>query len=144
FHSLLPQLHPNPIFFFLCKNSIFLFLEIITHSSTSLLYPLKHFPPLFLGLDLRIEGFLGCATMRLNGEISSGEDEKEKQPGTTTFSGQKVVVGYALTSKKKKSFLQPSFTGLVSHHLISHHDLQNGLLTLTSVIVGYIQFILFL
>ncbi|XP_014512106.1 inositol-tetrakisphosphate 1-kinase 3 isoform X3 [Vigna radiata var. radiata] len=50
--------------------------------------------------------------MRLNGEISSGEDEKEKQPGTTTFSGQKVVVGYALTSKKKKSFLQPSFTSL--------------------------------
>ena len=49
--------------------------------------------------------------LRLNGEISSGEEE-EKQTGTTTFSSQKVVVGYALTSKKKKSFLQPSFTGL--------------------------------
>lgn len=61
--------------------------------------------------DLSIEGFLGCPRMRLNGEISSGEEE-EKQTGTTTFSSQKVVVGYALTSKKKKSFLQPSFTGL--------------------------------
>ncbi|KAK7280231.1 hypothetical protein RJT34_25293 [Clitoria ternatea] len=48
--------------------------------------------------------------MRLNGEISSGGEEEEEE--TTTFSGQKVVVGYALTSKKKKSFLQPTFTTL--------------------------------
>ncbi|KAL2324303.1 hypothetical protein Fmac_023361 [Flemingia macrophylla] len=63
--------------------------------------------------------------MRLNGEISSGEEEEEeeeeeaaeaeeeKQAGTTTSpSPHKVVVGYALTSKKKKSFLQPTFTAL--------------------------------
>ncbi|KAG4910312.1 hypothetical protein JHK87_056428 [Glycine soja] len=56
--------------------------------------------------------------MRLNGEISSGEEE-EKQTGTTTFSSQKVVVGYALTSKKKKSFLQPSFTGLARNRGIN-------------------------
>ncbi|KAG4984367.1 hypothetical protein AAZX31_10G242300 [Glycine max] len=58
--------------------------------------------------------------MRLNGEISSGEEEEEeKQTGTTTFSSQKVVVGYALTSKKKKSFLQPSFTGLAQNRGIN-------------------------
>ncbi|KAB1208602.1 Inositol-tetrakisphosphate 1-kinase 2 [Morella rubra] len=38
--------------------------------------------------------------MRLNGEIEEEEEEKKPQ-------SQKLVVGYALTSKKKKSFLQP-------------------------------------
>lgn len=57
-------------------------------------------------------------TMRLNGEISSGEEpeeeeeEEKSQAETTSFSGQKVVVGYALTAKKKKSFLQPNFIAL--------------------------------
>jgi hypothetical protein len=37
-------------------------------------------------------------TMKLNGEISEEEE--------------KVVVGYALTSKKKKSFLKPNFIAL--------------------------------
>ncbi|XP_057425203.1 inositol-tetrakisphosphate 1-kinase 4 isoform X1 [Lotus japonicus] len=56
--------------------------------------------------------------MRLNGEISSGEEpeeeeeEEKSQAETTSFSGQKVVVGYALTAKKKKSFLQPNFIAL--------------------------------
>ncbi|KAF1860810.1 hypothetical protein Lal_00000223 [Lupinus albus] len=56
--------------------------------------------------------------MRLDGEISEEEDPKEEEVGTTSFSGgecsghKKVVVGYALTSKKKKSFLQPKFITL--------------------------------
>ncbi|GAU14948.1 hypothetical protein TSUD_47420 [Trifolium subterraneum] len=55
--------------------------------------------------------------MRLNGEISSGEEEEEvimekSEVGTTPFLGQKLVVGYALTAKKKKSFLQPNFISL--------------------------------
>ncbi|XP_061354473.1 inositol-tetrakisphosphate 1-kinase 4-like isoform X1 [Gastrolobium bilobum] len=41
--------------------------------------------------------------MRLNGEISHVEGDEEEE---------KVVVGYALTSKKKKSFLQPKFISL--------------------------------
>ncbi|PNX61080.1 inositol-tetrakisphosphate 1-kinase 2-like protein [Trifolium pratense] len=58
--------------------------------------------------------------MRLNGEISSGEEEEEEvimeksEVGTTPFLGQKLVVGYALTVKKKKSFLQPNFIALSS------------------------------
>ncbi|GAY48785.1 hypothetical protein CUMW_114430 [Citrus unshiu] len=46
--------------------------------------------------------------MRLNGEIShkeDEEDEEEKQSGV--LQPERLVVGYALTSKKKKSFLQP-------------------------------------
>ncbi|KAK2458440.1 Inositol 1,3,4-trisphosphate 5/6-kinase family protein [Trifolium repens] len=56
--------------------------------------------------------------MRLNGEISSGEEEEEEvimeksEVGTTPFLGQKLVVGYVLTAKKKKSFLQPNFIAL--------------------------------
>lgn len=58
--------------------------------------------------------------MRLNGEDSCGEEEEDRkaeEAGTTSFSGenccvQKVVVGYALTSKKKKSFLQPKLIAL--------------------------------
>jgi inositol-1,3,4-trisphosphate 5/6-kinase/inositol-tetrakisphosphate 1-kinase len=38
--------------------------------------------------------------MRLNGEM--GEEEEEEEIGVA----DKLVVGYALTSKKKKSFLQ--------------------------------------
>ncbi|XWS63030.1 hypothetical protein CRYUN_Cryun06bG0061700 [Craigia yunnanensis] len=41
--------------------------------------------------------------MRLNGEIYDGEDGEEEQ---------KLVVGYALTLKKKNSFLQPEFERL--------------------------------
>ncbi|KAI4295805.1 hypothetical protein L6164_035811 [Bauhinia variegata] len=60
--------------------------------------------------------------MRFNGEISreeEGEDEERKgeEVGYSIGGGgfpqpQKVVVGYALASKKKKSFLQPKFIGL--------------------------------
>ncbi|CAL0320717.1 unnamed protein product [Lupinus luteus] len=56
--------------------------------------------------------------MRVDGEISEEEEPKEEEFGTTSFScgecsGQKkVVVGYALTSKKKKSFLQPKLITL--------------------------------
>ncbi|XP_021288711.1 inositol-tetrakisphosphate 1-kinase 3-like isoform X1 [Herrania umbratica] len=42
--------------------------------------------------------------MRLNGEIYDGEEGEEE--------GQRLVVGYALTLKKKKSFLQPKFERL--------------------------------
>ncbi|KAJ4716095.1 Inositol-tetrakisphosphate 1-kinase [Melia azedarach] len=42
--------------------------------------------------------------MRLNGEISDHEEEEEE---CGSLQPQKLVVGYALTSKKKKSFLQP-------------------------------------
>ncbi|KAL5070243.1 hypothetical protein RYX36_021130 [Vicia faba] len=54
--------------------------------------------------------------MRLNGEFSSGEEEEEvmekSEVGTTPFLERKIVVGYALTAKKKKSFLQPNFISL--------------------------------
>lgn len=53
--------------------------------------------------------------MRLNGEISSEEEEEvmeKSEVSTTPFLGQKIVVGYALTAKKKKSFLQPNFISL--------------------------------
>ncbi|KAF7840714.1 inositol-tetrakisphosphate 1-kinase 3-like isoform X1 [Senna tora] len=61
--------------------------------------------------------------MRLNGEMAYGEEEeerKEKEVNTAVYSiggggfvqPPKLVVGYALTSKKKKSFLQPKFIGL--------------------------------
>lgn len=60
--------------------------------------------------------------MRLNGEFSSGEEEEvmeKSEVGTTPFSGQKVVVGYALTAKKKKSFLQPNFISLARYFQFS-------------------------
>ncbi|KAI4298603.1 hypothetical protein L6164_032141 [Bauhinia variegata] len=61
--------------------------------------------------------------MRLNGEISREEEEEERKGeevnsvrysigGSGFQHSQKMVVGYALTSKKKKSFLQPKFIGL--------------------------------
>ncbi|KAM7479087.1 hypothetical protein LguiA_027300 [Lonicera macranthoides] len=59
--------------------------------------------------------------MKLNEELSETEDEEERENGLTTYSigelgfqqsTHKVVVGYALTSKKKKSFLQPKLLGL--------------------------------
>ncbi|CAI8587277.1 unnamed protein product [Vicia faba] len=46
--------------------------------------------------------------MKLNGEISDGEQDQEK-----------MVVGYALTSKKKKSFLKPNFIALARNKGIS-------------------------
>jgi len=57
--------------------------------------------------------------MRLNGEISSEEEEEvmeKSEVGTTPFLGQKIVVGYALTAKKKKSFLQPNFISLARYN----------------------------
>lgn len=55
--------------------------------------------------------------MRLNGEISSlNEEEKEKEWNQPL---QKLVVGYALTSKKTKSFLQPKLEGLARKKGIS-------------------------
>lgn len=45
--------------------------------------------------------------MRLNGEIYDGEDGEEEV--------QNLVVGYALTLKKKKSFLQPKFERLARY-----------------------------
>eukprot|EP00262_Sarcandra_glabra_P013166 TRINITY_DN3595_c0_g1_i1.p1 TRINITY_DN3595_c0_g1~~TRINITY_DN3595_c0_g1_i1.p1 ORF type:complete len:348 (+),score=55.32 TRINITY_DN3595_c0_g1_i1:353-1396(+) len=58
--------------------------------------------------------------MRLNGEISyRNEEEKENEMTLQSYSisggfpqQQKLVVGYALTSKKVKSFLQPKLEGL--------------------------------
>ncbi|KAI4298604.1 hypothetical protein L6164_032141 [Bauhinia variegata] len=64
--------------------------------------------------------------MRLNGEISREEEEEERKGeevnsvrysigGSGFQHSQKMVVGYALTSKKKKSFLQPKFIGLARY-----------------------------
>lgn len=60
--------------------------------------------------------------MRLNGEITHllneevEEEEAEETVPVTSLSPppplQKLVVGYALTSKKVKSFLQPKLEGL--------------------------------
>ncbi|XP_042514620.1 inositol-tetrakisphosphate 1-kinase 3-like [Macadamia integrifolia] len=59
--------------------------------------------------------------MRFNGEISSylNEEEMENEMNSLSYSigpgfplPQKLVVGYALTSKKTKSFLQPKLQGL--------------------------------
>ncbi|KAG9440003.1 hypothetical protein H6P81_020168 [Aristolochia fimbriata] len=58
--------------------------------------------------------------MRLNGEISfRNEEEKDKERNLQSYSisggfpaPQNLVVGYALTSKKTKSFLQPKLEGL--------------------------------
>lgn len=55
--------------------------------------------------------------MRLNGEIH-GENEEDEEEQSYLVRGvgfnhsQKLVVGYALTSKKKKSFLQPKLLAL--------------------------------
>lgn len=46
--------------------------------------------------------------MKLNGEISDGEEDEEK-----------MVVGYALTSKKKKSFLKPNFIALARFFILA-------------------------
>lgn len=63
--------------------------------------------------------------MKLNEELSETEDEEERENGLTTCSigelgfqhnTHKVVVGYALTSKKKKSFLQPKLLGLARYY----------------------------
>ncbi|KAL5560922.1 hypothetical protein UlMin_030669 [Ulmus minor] len=58
--------------------------------------------------------------MRLNGKIPREEEEDEEEQEKEIYSirgvgfhqQQKLVVGYALTSKKKKSFLQPKLVGL--------------------------------
>ncbi|KAH7518152.1 hypothetical protein FEM48_Zijuj09G0141400 [Ziziphus jujuba var. spinosa] len=57
--------------------------------------------------------------MRLNGEIPVGRGEEDGMDGemnSLNYSiggvGQKLTVGYALTSKKKRSFLQPKFLSL--------------------------------
>lgn len=58
--------------------------------------------------------------MRLNGEIShkeDEEDEEEKQSGV--LQPERLVVGYALTSKKKKSFLQPKLE-ILARYIFTH------------------------
>ncbi|GLT63792.1 hypothetical protein SLA2020_363280 [Shorea laevis] len=58
--------------------------------------------------------------MRLNGEISGWEEEenRESENNMQAFpQQQKLVVGYALTLKKKKSFLQPKFERLARYLL---------------------------
>ncbi|KAJ3697641.1 hypothetical protein LUZ61_001346 [Rhynchospora tenuis] len=52
--------------------------------------------------------------MKLSGEIvySNGEKEEEEEEVGEGRSGRKLVVGYALTSKKVKSFLQPKLERL--------------------------------
>lgn len=58
--------------------------------------------------------------MRLNGEIH-GENEEDEEEQSYLVRGvgfnhsQKLVVGYALTSKKKKSFLQPKLLALARY-----------------------------
>lgn len=54
----------------------------------------------------------GPGKMRFNGEIAyRSEEEKENERGPLQQQ-HKLVVGYALTSKKVKSFLQPKLEGL--------------------------------
>lgn len=58
--------------------------------------------------------------MRLNGEIShkeEEEDEEEKESGV--LQSGRLVVGYALTSKKKKSFLQPKLE-ILARYIFTH------------------------
>ncbi|GLT72540.1 hypothetical protein SLA2020_444660 [Shorea laevis] len=61
--------------------------------------------------------------MRLNGEISDWEEEEEEENRESENNmqafpqQQKLVVGYALTLKKKKSFLQPNFERLARYLL---------------------------
>ncbi|XP_039137311.1 inositol-tetrakisphosphate 1-kinase 3-like isoform X1 [Dioscorea cayenensis subsp. rotundata] len=50
--------------------------------------------------------------MRLNGEISCWNEEQRENESGALVSPPKLVVGYALTSKKVKSFLQPKLEGL--------------------------------
>ncbi|KAL0365277.1 UNVERIFIED_CONTAM: Inositol-tetrakisphosphate 1-kinase [Sesamum angustifolium] len=55
--------------------------------------------------------------MKLNGPIShsyldDGKEEEETRAKEVSSAAVRVVVGYALTSKKKKSFLQPKFIRL--------------------------------
>lgn len=88
--------------------------------------------------------------MRLDGEISSEEEGKieEKEVNSVAYpiggggpQPQKLVVGYALTSKKKKSFLKPKFISLARYlacclvffHLFYH--------TRINIIVGACKFI---
>lgn len=65
--------------------------------------------------------------MRLNGEIEEDEEEEKvaKSLNSQTYStgigfpqlqSQNLVVGYALTSKKKKSFLQPKLIRLAWYY----------------------------
>ncbi|OMO63407.1 Inositol-tetrakisphosphate 1-kinase [Corchorus olitorius] len=51
--------------------------------------------------------------MRLDGEAYDGEEGEEEE--------QKLVVGYALTVKKKKSFLQPKFVRLARQIIVTLH-----------------------
>lgn len=61
--------------------------------------------------------------MRLNGELLSCREEEEEEMDSLNCSvggvgfpqSQNLVVGYALTSKKKKSFLQPKLLGLARY-----------------------------
>lgn len=58
--------------------------------------------------------------MRLNGEIPSveevdGEMEPQNYPVRAFAQPQEHVVGYALTPKKKKSFLKPKLVGLARY-----------------------------
>ncbi|KAK4401784.1 Inositol-tetrakisphosphate 1-kinase [Sesamum angolense] len=55
--------------------------------------------------------------MKLNGPIShsyldDGKEEEETRAKEVSSAAVRVVVGYALTSKKKKSFMQPKFIRL--------------------------------
>lgn len=55
--------------------------------------------------------------MKLNGAISyscvdDGKEEEETPPSETSPAAESIIVGYALTSKKKKSFLKQKFIRL--------------------------------
>lgn len=58
--------------------------------------------------------------MKLNGGISyscvdDGKEEEETPPSETSPAAESIVVGYALTSKKKKSFLKQKFIRLARY-----------------------------
>lgn len=70
--------------------------------------------------------------MRLNGEISDIDEEDEEREADVNSIGvafplpQKLVVGYALTSKKKKSFLQPKLLCLARNKGILFVDIDRN------------------
>lgn len=58
--------------------------------------------------------------MKLNGPISyscldDGKEEEETQASEISPAAARIVVGYALTSKKKKSFLKPKLIRLARY-----------------------------
>lgn len=75
-------------------------------------------------------------------EVEREEEEMMDSPTTISIGGgglpqnmNVVVVGYALTSKKIKSFLQPKLEGLARYYYISFSLKSNFVLIITEYIL---------